>query len=109
MQSIASITIKPRIAQQHCASCQSAPTSAEWFFYNKKKLFLKKNRPCTWISLLSLLGLLSTAIETFLILSPSASFPLFQGFETFDNIITLLLVYCFPDEVHTHSVFSHNK
>ena len=80
-------------------------------FFTKKKLFLKKNRPCTWISLLSLLGLLSTAIKTFLILSPRASFPLFQDFETFENIITLSLVYRFPDEVHAlHTVFfSHNK
>ena len=113
MQSIACITIKPRIAQKHCASCQSTPTSTRHHFSQEQQfsILVKENRPCTWISLLNLLGLLSTAIETLLILSPRSSFPLFKDVETFENIITLSLVYRFPDEVHAlHTVFfSHNK
>ena len=125
MQSIASITIKPRIAQQHCASCQSTPTSTRrhvvYKNYNfqslSKKIDLALGSPPGWASYFSYvisckskihLELLNCWVE-FRGCSPlpsrhsssSPPGPVAHCFEFLRHSKISSHSHCFVDEVHT--------
>ena len=135
MQSIASITIKPRIAQQHCASCQSTPTSTRrhvvYKNYNfqslSKKIDLALGSPPGWASYFSYvisckskihLELLNCWVE-FRGCSPlpsrhSSSSPPGPVAHCFEFLRHMKIsshshwsndIYCFDDEVHKKLYF----